>query len=231
MKRSSLIPSIAVIFILMAWLAEPAGAYLQVFPREYDFGNVEVGVPETAVITTNVGLDPYEIESVVLSGSSYFSVEPLNLPIILTPVVGYPLQATLHITVNFTPLGEGYHAAELLINGQPMVSLGGVGVKQEPASSVTVADILAFFDESVADNTPFGAGPGNSTDGRSNDLRNMIEAAGDLIEDGYIEEACRQLLDAYHRCDGEFPPPDFVAGPAAPTLGQMIFDLMAQLGC
>lgn len=74
MKRSSLIASIAVIFILMAWLGELAGAYLQVFPREYDFGNVEVGVPETAVITTNVGLDPYEIESVVLSGSPCFSV-------------------------------------------------------------------------------------------------------------------------------------------------------------
>jgi hypothetical protein len=59
----------------------------------------------------------------------------------------------------------------------------------------------------------------------------MIEAAGDLIDDGYIVEACQQLLVAYERCDGLPRPPEFVAGPAAPTLAQMILDLMLELGC
>ena len=59
----------------------------------------------------------------------------------------------------------------------------------------------------------------------------MIEAAGDLIEAGDYEAACEQLWDAYDRCDGEFPPADFVLGSAATQLNGMIWDLMAELGC
>ncbi len=91
------------------------------------------------------------------------------------------------------------------------VLLGGVGTQAEPPPSTTIADILDFFDASVADGTLVGNGPGKSANGRKNALRNMIEAAGDLIDDYYVEEACQQLLDAY--------------------LAQMILDLMASLGC
>ena len=62
----------------------------------------------------------------------------------------------------------------------------------------------------------------------------MIEAAGDLIEDGLIEEACQQLMDAYKKCDGLAPPespPDFVAGPHAAELAVMIQNLRISLGC
>jgi hypothetical protein len=90
---------------------------------------------------------------------------------------------------------------------------------------------LAFFDASVANGTLYGNGPGKSADGRRNALRNQIETAGDLIDDSAAQEACQQLLDAYQRCDGLPRPPEFVAGPAAPTLAQMILDLMGQLEC
>jgi hypothetical protein len=96
---------------------------------------------------------------------------------------------------------------------------------------LSIADILAFFDESVDDGTLYGDGPGRSAEGRKKALRNIIEAAGDLIADGYPETACRQLLDAYERCDGLFPPPDFVEGDAAETLAGMILDLIGKLGC
>jgi hypothetical protein len=59
----------------------------------------------------------------------------------------------------------------------------------------------------------------------------MLEAAGDLIDAGRTAEACQQLQDAYQRTDGLPRPPEFVAGPAASTLAQMILDLMAVLGC
>jgi hypothetical protein len=104
----------------------------------------------------------------------------------------------------------------------------GVGQEEPP---VSVADILAFFDESVANGTLYGYGPGKSADGRLNALRNQIEAAGDLIDDGALEDACQQLLNAYERCDGLLRPPEFVAGPAAATLAGMILDLMGELGC
>jgi hypothetical protein len=111
------------------------------------------------------------------------------------------------------------------------VPLAGEGVTEEPPSPASIADILAFFDASVADGSLWGDGPGRSGEGRKKALRNMIEAAGDLIEDGYIETACEQLLDAYDRCDGLFPPPDFVNGSAAAALAQMILDLIEELGC
>ncbi|MFC1793453.1 hypothetical protein ACFL3Q_07690 [Planctomycetota bacterium] len=100
----------------------------------------------------------------------------------------------------------------------------------EPQTA-TIADTLVFFDTSVADSTLVGNGPGKSSDGRMSALRNMIEVAGDLIENGLYEEACEQLWDAYRKCDGEPIPPDFVAGSATPTLASMILDLMAALGC
>jgi hypothetical protein len=95
---------------------------------------------------------------------------------------------------------------------------------------VSVADILSFFDASVADGTLYGAGPGKSAKGRLNALRNMIEAAGDLLDTGLSEEACKKLMNAHKHCDGEPRPPDFITGPAASTLASMILDLIESLG-
>ena len=94
-----------------------------------------------------------------------------------------------------------------------------------------IADILDFFDESVADGNLVGDGPGNSAENRLNALRNMIEAEGNLIDAELIEDACWQLQDAYNRTDGESPPPDFVTGDAAAELAGMIEELMESLGC
>ena len=101
----------------------------------------------------------------------------------------------------------------------------------EPDPSEQVAEILDFVDTSVDGGTLTGDGPGNSAEKRLNALINMIEAAGDLVEDGDIEGACQQLLDAYKKTDGEPKPPDFVAGEAASELADMIQDLRATLGC
>jgi len=91
--------------------------------------------------------------------------------------------------------------------------------------------LLAFFDESVADGTLEGDGPGNSADGRLNALRNILEMASDLINIGEIEDACEQLMVAKRKCDGESPPPDFVTGNAAEDLHNMILELMEAIGC
>jgi hypothetical protein len=158
-----------------------------------------------------------------LSGSADFAITS-PVPAAISPY------GIVDIEITFSPSAEGYVSAELLINGAAASELGGMGVAIEPPPSATVADILAFFDASVADGTLAGNGPGNSADGRRGALRNMIEAAGDLIEDGAFAQAAQQLLDAYERCDGLSRPPDFVAGTAAPTLAGMISELMAALG-
>jgi hypothetical protein len=91
--------------------------------------------------------------------------------------------------------------------------------------------VLKFFDASITDGTLEGYGPGKSANGRLNALRNMLEMAADLINIGDIEGACEQLRAALKKCDGVPKPPDFVTGPAASELYDMIIELMAELGC
>jgi hypothetical protein len=99
------------------------------------------------------------------------------------------------------------------------------------AAPVTIADVIELFDDAVADGTLMGAGPGNSAGGRLNALRNMLLAAGDLLEQGEVEAACSQLQDVADRTDGAFPPPDFAQGPAAPDLLDAVTELQDELGC
>ena len=111
-------------------------------------------------------------------------------------------------------------------------SVDAYGYAKTPAApEPTIDDILTFFDQSVANGTLEGYGPGNSANGRLNALRNMLEMAGDLIAIGDIEDACGQLKSALNKCDGETPPPDFVTGEGVEGLHDMILELMAKLGC
>jgi hypothetical protein len=93
------------------------------------------------------------------------------------------------------------------------------------------AAILNFFDVSVANKNLSGLGPGHSADRRRDALKNMIEQAGDYIENSLIEYACEQLHDTYNRCDGFSPPPDFVTGEATDDLATMVLYLRESLEC
>jgi len=92
-----------------------------------------------------------------------------------------------------------------------------------------IADLLALFDTSVADGTLPGAGAGNSGQGRQGALRNMIAAAGDLIDQARYADAIAQLKNIYDRCDGAPLPPDFVSGSSRDELAAMVQTLMASL--
>jgi len=98
-------------------------------------------------------------------------------------------------------------------------------------ASVTIAGVIELFDDAVADGTLMGAGPGKSPPNRLNALRNMLLTAGDRLEQGEVDAACRQLQDVADRTDGAFPPPDFAQGPAAPDLLDAITELQDELGC
>jgi hypothetical protein len=90
---------------------------------------------------------------------------------------------------------------------------------------------LDLFDDSVDNGTLPGDGPGKSAENRRHALRNMIEAAGDLIGNGDIAGACQLLYDTYLKTDGDPQPPDFVKGSAAPELASEILTLMQTLNC
>lgn len=93
----------------------------------------------------------------------------------------------------------------------------------------TVADILELVDTSVEAGTLAGDGPGVSAEKRLSALINMLYEAQRLIDEGLVEEAYQQLADARSRTDGESPPPDFVTGPAAAELAQLIDRLMESM--
>lgn len=242
MKRFSLISAASIILIFIAGLTTPTLVWpspgIVVVPSEHNFGEVELGTSSTTIITisnTSPGLYYIDAVSFQAGSSSDFSIT-------MAPPSGTVLLPgeSVDVEVTYTPSALGDASAVLDIawinadTGVAYVSLGGVGVGAEPPPPVSIAEILAFIDESVANGSLVGTGPGKSAVRRLNALRNQIEAAGDLIEDGLIEEACHQLMVAYTRADGLVPPgnpPDFVAGYAASDLAVMIMNLRISLGC
>lgn len=217
--------------ILLIILAFPMAVWAGPDPIDPEnFGDVELGSSSTAYITIqNGGFEPIAINSVTLDSIG------ADFAIISNPegeVLAFGESAD--VVVTFTPDALGPAAATLAIDwmngesGIEYVELTGVGVGVS-GNPVTVQDILDFFDQSVADGSLVGNGPGNSANGRKKALRNKIKAAGDTLEDG--GDACNELLGAYQRCDGLPRPPEFVAGPATQTLAGMILTLMGDLGC
>jgi hypothetical protein len=76
-----------------------------------------------------------------------------------------------------------------------------------------------------------GDGSGKSGNGRLNAFANMVDAVGDLIEAGFIEDACGQLKSALRRVDGDSRPPDFVVGDDAALIADQINFLRESLEC
>jgi TolB protein len=206
-----------------------------VSPLDYNFGTVTLGTSSKTLITlTNLGTNNLTVNSIdPSSGSStYFSLSPAPVcPFTISP------GQNVDIGVAFAPTSLGdFNAIFRISSTDPInplvdVSFSGIGVKAPVPPSQQIGDILAFFDASVANGTLLGDGSGSSANGRRDSLRNMLKATGDMITIGDIYGACGQLKDSYLRTDGLTPPPDFVKGPASPTLAGMIQDLMADLGC
>jgi len=211
------------------------GSNIQVSPEAYDFGDVELGSSSPTIITiTNTG----GTGDLVLSGISFATGSSGDFAITTNPATTTVLPGeSVDVGITFTPTAEGYVSAALQITSDddinPLieVSLGGVGVYVELPPEGQIAAILAFIKASIEAGTLFGDGSGNSAGNRLNAFINMIEAAGDLIEDGLYAEACGQLGAALKKCDGQPNPPDFVAGEAAEVVKGMIEVLRTTLGC
>ncbi len=212
---------------------------IDVAPLVYDFGDVQVGTASTTIVTiSNVGNGELTVSDVGLQAGSSgdFSITAApNLPAVIAPG-----GSALDVEITYSPVAEANSWAVLEIVSDDAdesvveVSLAGVGVIEEPPPEDPIAAILEFFDTSVADETLVGNGPGESGGARLVALRNMIEAAGDVIAAGSLEGGCQQLQRANERTDGFSPPgspPDFVMGDATEELANMIQDLVTSLGC
>ena len=192
---------------------------------------MELGTSRTVIVTiSNVGNGDLTVSGIGLETDFAITSAPASA------IVVEPSQ-TVDVEITYTPSVLGHNSAVMKINSDDPdesiveVTLSAVGVEIPPPPSEQIANILAFFDTSVDDGSLVGDGPGNSAEKRLNALRNMVEAAGSLIDDELSEEACQQLLDVYRRMDRQLKPPDFVTGEAVTELATMIQDLMTTLGC
>ena len=203
----------------------------------HDFGDVPICESRTYVAQImNIGNADLEVSSVTLDplGSADFTITSApNTPFIVVPSDTF----VVDIEITFTPTTEGYVSTTLLIESndedEPLigVALSGVGGVAIPPGQ-QIQNILDFFDQSVSDETLLGYGPGNSSEKRLNALRNMINAAGDLmINAECYAQVIEQLESINKKTDGEKRPPDFVVGEAVPILNQMVKDLIADLPC
>ena len=132
----------------------------------------------------------------------------------------------VHSTTSDNP-EPGVHDIDFIGFGEQ-----GDGVQQLELKIVkTIQDILDFYDNAVDNGILVGVGNGSSADKKIDELRNHIEAVADYISLGDIEGACNKLYSCYKKCDGQFPPPDFVTGDATEDLGNIIDNFMLNLNC
>jgi hypothetical protein len=215
---------------------------VDVSPLTVDFGDVDLGGSLEQIVTiSNAGDADLTLTSDVILGAG----SAPEFLIVSAPTSGTVLAPgwTEDVVIRFSPSAEPAVAGTLEIASDDpdgplvIVDLVGSGV---PFDDQAIAVIDEVFDPAVVAGTLEGDGPGGSAGGcdpeghctgRIGALRGMIEAAGDLIDAGFIDEACNQLLDAQNRTDGLFPPPDFVTGPSAPVLYHEIGQLRSNLGC
>jgi hypothetical protein len=238
MKKSNVMFLAFLILLFISFLSLYAPAYanpgLEVVPLQHDFGDVSIGSSSTSIITiSNLWWGDLTINE--------FSVQPGSSPdfsITSESPTGSVIHSgmSLYVEVTYTPssVGEGLASIEIdWSNGETgveHVNLSGIGVESQPPP-VTIEDILAFFDESLANGTLVGNGSGNSAVHKLNALRNMLLEISRLIDEGEYEGACHQLYSAYKHCDSQPRPKDFVQGFAVWELANIIWYLMMDLEC
>ena len=206
---------------------------IEVAPLDYDFGLVEVGSSDSAIITIyNHGDTTLTLEDVYFeSGSSGDFI----ITSLLLPPVYMSSEAQFTIEVTYAPTSGGLASASLLILStdadEPRVQVvfTGQAPLDEQNPQEQIATIIDFAEESILDGTLQGNGRGNSADKRLNALQNMLDRIQKLIEEEMYEEAYQQQKSIYKKIDGQDKPVDFVQGPAVSELNAMVLDLIQMI--
>ncbi|MGE0826291.1 MAG: choice-of-anchor Q domain-containing protein [Candidatus Binatia bacterium] len=115
---------------------------------------------------------------------------------------------------------------------RPQGSAADIGAFElEIDTAVTTDDLLAFFDQAVADGTLQGVGSGGLALLRLKAMHLTLVVADELVERNRTNLACADLQVAYRLTDGQGQPTDLVTGPAAPELALLITATRETLGC
>jgi hypothetical protein len=145
------------------------------------------------------------------------------------------------VEVTFTPevVAENPVEAVMLISSNasndppgPSIpyALQGTGVEDlDPAN--TMLDLIAFYDEAIADETLYGRNRGQSGATTDAVFGDMLADIYQLIVAGNDGKACRALSKAMLRIDGASSPPDLVFGPDADVVYSKLAAVFNVLEC
>ena len=229
------IPALNIVDNLWQATVPPA---VSVTPSDLNFGSVAVGSQSTSLVTvTNTGGPGLQVSAINLAppGTAFSIVSLKKEGVNAVPPVLLDTNQTLDVEVAFTPATVGAAAAALLVSSnadaQSAVQLAGNGEHVETPPSEQIASLLSFFDFAAGAGLLQGTGPGNSAAGRLKALRNMIQAAADVINQSNFTQACLQLQDVLSRVDHGPRPPDFASGPSVEEIRSRVADVRASLGC
>ena len=92
-------------------------------------------------------------------------------------------------------------------------------------------ETMGFYEAVAQGGQLIGNGPGMSGAAHRRIFERQLERICELIGEGNLADACRELTVALRRVDGAPSPADFVIGPAAPQMAERIRDLQAKLAC
>lgn len=246
--KKQICAAIGLLFGLLFLSPLPASSEIIEFwgPSEWDYGDVVVGDAEGQLFSFTISADgPLWVDDITLVTDDYpYNDEPplymgSSFTITPDPPIGFnPTGTTFYIEVTFSPKNAGPHEAFLRVESDALfgnhdirIPLFGMGVSAEPDPVLEMVELIEFYEDSVADGTIVGYGPGNSARGRLKAFGNMLKSSSDLISAGAYDLACSQLQDALDRTDGLFPPPDFVSGANKEELATSIIEVMNALGC
>jgi hypothetical protein len=211
--------------------------------EEYDFGYVEVGSIQTALVSiSNLSGDSVEISgfSFAQGSCSYFSIETsLSESIQILP------NESVDIEIGYSPLATGECSATLYIfTGFPMpsniITLSGIGIEQKPEqpdpdciSQVLleklqkIIDYLDDTNESGTDRALRSSETDRLSERRLKAYKKMLVISYHLIENEHFEAARNKLKEIYKKSDGNPESNDFVSSEKAPRLPLMLEDLIA----
>jgi hypothetical protein len=218
--------------------AAAADPVIQVTPASYDFGEVEVGHSKRTTITvSNVGDQTLTVTNIrMLIGITPGAVASVTVG--RTPPFDIAAGGSAALKVTFTAKKLGQQPGRTTsAHGTIFIdsnSTGGsVGFTFDailvPSAEMMIADIIAMFDQAVADGTLTGTG---GLIGAAEDLKIMaglLSSAQFLIVEDKRGLAFVVLVVAYLQCDGLPWPEDLVAGEARPELAGLIVDLIERL--
>lgn len=211
--------------------AVPSQPHAEVSPASLSFGEVAPGGSVSATVTLlNAGESALAVKSVGLDHADCFSVAGVpSVPALIAR------GNALEVRVVFAPTTAGETTDTLVFTtDDPMhmrisVPLSGTGIPAPASAEEQIADLLAFYHQSLKDGTLRGVGSGASSRNRARVFERRLWVVSRQIHSGRINGPLRMIQSIGALCDGKNQPPDFVAGEARAELHDRLQRLSDEL--